>query len=83
MRERSKMRLWGVYSHPAGIVKWKSRLERQVALARWTAALLTDDEVASVELAMVVGGYLKGAGRQWRMWPGHTGWPGRSGDSLD
>jgi hypothetical protein len=70
MLERSKTRLWGVYL--SGIVKWKSRLERQVALARWTKALLTDD-VASVELAVVVDGYLKEAGRQWRMWASQTG----------
>jgi len=70
MLERSRTRLWGVYS--SGVVKWKSRLERQVALARWTKALPTDDEVASVEPA-VVGGYLKEAGRQWRMWASQTG----------
>jgi len=62
--ERSKTRLWGVYS--SGIVKWKSRLERQMGLARWTKALLIDDEVASAKLAVVVGGYLKEAGRQRR-----------------
>ena len=34
-----------------------------MGLAKWTKALLTDD-VASAELALVVGGYLKEAGRQ-------------------
>jgi len=61
MLERSTTRLWGVYS--SGILNWKSRLERHVAPARWTKAFLTDD-LASVELALVVGGYLKEAGWQ-------------------
>jgi hypothetical protein len=34
-----------------------------MALAKWTKAFLTND-VASVELAVVVSGYLKEAGRQ-------------------
>jgi hypothetical protein len=37
-----------------------------MGLARWTKALLIDDEVASAKLAVVVGGYLKEAGRQRR-----------------
>jgi hypothetical protein len=34
-----------------------------MGLARWTKALLIDDEAASAKLAVVVGGYLKEAGR--------------------
>ena len=77
----SQRRLGGVYS--SGIVKWRFRPQRQMALGRWTKALLTDDEAASAELVVVVGGYLKEAGGQWRTWPRHTGWQGQSGDSLD
>jgi hypothetical protein len=54
--DRPKTWLGGVYS--SGIVKWKSLLERKTGLARWTKALLADDEVASGELAVVVGGNL-------------------------